>query len=285
MKGYILEVRDVQWNGNILKPAFDPLESFTIDGSNGTVEIALEDRPQPCMFALYLEALDNTQADSNYRFARRFVLVDNTSQVALDEDHPILPILANKETNLLWQNTLSPIKLDWENHFFNTFHRPLNHLLPIELDDKITGVFDQETGELPVSGTPNKDGVTKFLYSYQRTRPFENDTQQWKEVPQPFDECLTISELELQDGDTVQIDLKAVDVMNNSKIDGITVYVDSTAPETEILGLTKDGHTYVFAHDSTNLAEMNMSFLAYDVHRLNIFVFCILPLCVTQLSL
>ena len=177
----------------------------------------------------------------------------------------------NPDAEYEWQVELIPIVIDWTNHFYNSWHVHTNLLLPIRTDDNssmaITGVFEQESGELPVSGTDNVDGVVDFRYRYYKISEGGDEEIEWTAVPHPLSQTITLSNISIADGDSVGISIKAIDVMNNTLDDDITVYVDSSPPIIDEIYLVKDGFRYLFVHDSTDLSEMNMTFVAYDAHR------------------
>lgn len=166
MKMYEVEVRDVIYTPTELYADFKSLATYESYGE--AVNVTLPDRSEPSVYAIYLWALDSTQESPNYRIARRFVLTDNTSSVDIHTEHPIIITSASSKSGLKWQTHLGPVKLDWEKHFYNTWHVHTNLLQPIRSEGNlsITGAFEQETGELPVSGTPNVDGVVDFKYRY-----------------------------------------------------------------------------------------------------------------------
>ena len=139
----------------------------------------------------------------------------------------------------------------------------------------ILGPFEQETGELPVNGTPNVNGIVNFQYQYDRVSVAGNDKSTVKNVPNPLNERLTLSEFTPLDGDLVVIIVTAIDIMNNTLNETVTVKVDSSPPEINDMYLMKDGYRQVFVHNSTNLSEMNMTFNAYDPHRYDAFTFLI----------
>ena len=270
MKEYYVELRDVIYTPSELYADWSAIDSdIAQDGTS--LNVTLPDRGQPHMFALYVWALDHTQESSNFRIARRFVLVDNTSYVLTSEDDPIVPTTANPDSDYEWQIDLIPIVIDWTNHFYNTWHVHTNLLLPIRTDDNssmaITGVFEQETGELPVSGTANVDGVVNFQYQYYKISNSGDEEIEWQNVPDPLSQTLTLSTLGIDDGDTVGISIKAIDIMNNTLVDSIVLYIDSSPPTVEEMYLVKDGYRYLFVHDSTDLSQMDMQFSAYDAHR------------------
>ena len=167
IKEYEIDVRDVIYTPHELYADWSGFALYVSQGGE-MVNVTLPENGQPHMFALYLWALDNTQESSNYRIARRFVLTDNTSFVKISYNHTILPTTAFPDAGYEWQVQLVPIHLDWTNRFHNSFHVHTNLLQPIrrEANLSITGAFDQETGELPINGTPNVDGVVNFMYKY-----------------------------------------------------------------------------------------------------------------------
>ena len=270
MKAYELELRDVVPTPFELYADWKPLTS-NLTEEGGSFSFTLPDRGQPHMFALYLWALDSTQESSNYRTARRFVLVDNTSEVQTSADHPIIPETAYPESDLEWQVNLVPVYLTWKNHFCNDWHIHTNLLLPIRSESNtsqpIEGIFEQETGDLPVSGTPNIDGVTNFMYSFKKISSHGNEVAPFKDVPDPLSQCLNLSETTINDGDELQITIKAIDVMNNTLDDFLTLYIDSSPPIIKDMYLMKDGYRYLFVHDSTDLSKMDMVFSSFDTHR------------------
>jgi hypothetical protein len=63
-----------------------------------------------------------------------------------------------------------PLCVNWTDHFYNTKLRGNNFLLPIAPAHPnlgINGHYEQTTGILPVSGTDNVMGVTRFQVSLQ----------------------------------------------------------------------------------------------------------------------
>ena len=254
MKEYEIEVRHMQWTPTELFADFKAVSSFISDNGSA-VHIPLPDENQPAIFAIYLWALDSTQESPNYRIARRFVLTDNTSYIVTSEDNPIIPTTAFEDSDLEWQVELVPVHLNWTNHFYNTWHIHTNLLLPIRGDGNlsISGVFEQETGELPVSGTDNVDGVVNFLYHYIRHSPREYEEQNFTDVIDPLSQQLLLDNTTIRDGDTLQVTIKAVDIMNNTLDSSITLYIDSTPPQ--IFNIQFDS------------AKGQIQFNSFDTHR------------------
>ena len=64
-----------------------------------------------------------------------------------------------------WQTDLSKeLCVDWKGRFYNNGMRTNNFLMNVSTDNgrEIYGRYDQTSGVLPVSGTDNVFGVTKF---------------------------------------------------------------------------------------------------------------------------
>ena len=265
-----MELRDVIYTPDELYADWKIVASNISEGGM-PLQVTLPNRGQPHMFAIYVWVLDNTQESSNYQIARRFVLVDNSSFVDTSDENPIVPITANPEADYEWQVNLLPVELVWTSHFYNTWHVHTNLLLPIRQEDNmsqpITGIFDQIIGDLPVRGTENIDGIIDFMYKYIKTSPRNHEETEFEFVSEPLEQKLVLSETSILDGDTLYVTIKAIDIMNNTFDDSITVFIDSSPPIIDEAYLVKDGYRYLFVHNSTDLSKMNMTFLAYDSHR------------------
>ena len=233
------------------------------------MNITLPERDEVSMYAIYLWVLDSTQEGPNFQISRRFVLSDNTSYVELNEAHPLFVSTASSESNLEWQTHLNRVKLYWSKHFYNTWHVHTNLLLPIRSEGNmsISGPFEQETGELPISGTPNVDGIVNFQYGYHRLSVTGEENVALKDVPDALTERLIVTDFNPEDGDVVEFRIKAIDIMNNTLDDNVTIMIDSTDPLIKDMYLMKDGYRQIFVHNSTDLSDMDMTFKSYDPHR------------------
>ena len=261
---YIIDIHRMQHAGDFLSVDLKILETFNTTSDEEQLNFELPQTGEPSMYAIKLTTLDLA---GNYRMARRFIIYDNTSYLALDqEQHSLRPISANPDTGYTWQISLdSPVIIDWEEYFCNEHYKlHMNFLLPIREDGIITGVYEQEDGPIPVSGTPNVDGITSFFYKYTQTSPSVNKSVNFQEVANVLDQQVTISDLVLSDGDTIDVTVRAIDINNNTIDDSVSMYVDSSPPQLINLGLSK-GNYKVFVHDSKNLGNMNFTFEAFDL--------------------
>ena len=109
--------------------------------------------------------------------------------------------------------------------------------------------------------------MVNYQYKYYRISDAGNQVTPFKNVPDPLSQQLTLNESLVEDGDTLEITLRAIDIMNNTLEDSITLYIDSTPPVIKDMYLMKDGYRYLFVHNTTDLSDMDMVFTSYDPHR------------------
>ena len=223
----------------------------------------LPELSNPMLFAIYLTTLDIA---GNYKFSRRFVLYDKASVIETDETKPIHALTANPATGHQWQASHEPMLVDWKDHFYNDWHRHTNFLWPVRTFPNISGVFEQETGVLPVSGTDNVHGITIFEYSYEKFHPSGNISVDFSPISNVKDEQVSLSSLTLEDGDTVNVTIKAKDIRENTVTGNIVVYVDASPPMIELNGLCKDTECNIYVHNSVDLVSMDFRFEALDPH-------------------
>ena len=213
---------------------------------------------------LYCVTLEVKDVADNVRQARRFFLFDNTSFITSRSDKPFYISSASVGTNYTWQTHHNNICLKWEDHFYNRFYFDNPLLSRIEPDPfgSISGIYEQTTGLLPVSGTPNVYGITQFKFSYA----LENTTYSTEiEVPN-FKGQHICKSLPLKDGDTYRLKIKAVDIANHILSEERNVSIDRSVPHIENIELVKDGYKKLFVHDQVDLSKMRLQFEAYDPH-------------------
>ena len=213
---------------------------------------------------LYCVTLEVKDVADNVRQARRFFLFDNTSFITSRSDKPFYISSASVGTNYTWQTHHNDICLKWEDHFYNRFYLDNPLLSRIEPDPFgfISGVYEQTTGLLPVSGTPNVYGITQFKFSYA----LGNTTYSTEmEVPN-FKGQHICKSLPLKDGDTYRLKIKAVDIANHILSEERNVSIDRSVPHIENIELVKDGYKKLFVHDQVDLSKMRLQFEAYDPH-------------------
>ncbi|XP_069134856.1 uncharacterized protein [Argopecten irradians] len=216
--------------------------------------------PNPAMYAIVLEVTDIA---NNVRQARRFVMFDNSSTVTSRDDKHFYSTTASKKTSHRWQTNLGQICYSWTDKYYNDKFHTLNLLKPIRNDPHglISGVYEQTTGILPVSGTENIHGITRFYYTLRRDEMVINKA----DVPDFTSQKLCVSP-KLTDGETYRLDLVAEDVMTHTYTDSLVTYIDSSEPDIVDIWLEKDGYERLFVHNSIDLSKMILTFEASDIH-------------------
>ncbi|XP_069134697.1 uncharacterized protein [Argopecten irradians] len=213
--------------------------------------------------AMYVIVLDVTDVANNVRQARRFVMFDNSSTVKARDDKILYSTTASQKTNHKWQTNLGQICYSWTDKYYNDKFHTLNLLQPIREypHGLISGVYEQTTGILPVSGTENIHGITRFYYTLKRDGMVINKA----DVPDFTSQKLCVSP-KLTDGKTYRLDLVAEDVVTHTYTDSLVTYIDSSEPEILDIWLEKDGYERLFVHNSIDLSKMILTFEASDIH-------------------
>ena len=265
---YEIEVYGTQYNVNHIKKDMNIIASFDVPAGATKYDFKLpellDDDPDPHLYCIELTTIDLAR---NPRYTRRFVLYDKSSYLMLDTHKSSLrPITANPAANYEWQVSLDVMVVDWKDYFYNSYYRRVNLLLPIVSDPQLDGVFNQLDEPLPITGTANVHGITQFHYRYDKYSPSQNLSAPFRMINLVTDERVSLNDLPLQDGDTVDVEILAMDIVDNTIKDSFRVYIDSSPPELENLGLMKDGERMIFVHSTIDLVKMDFVFDAFDPH-------------------
>ncbi|XP_062593097.1 uncharacterized protein LOC134254585 [Saccostrea cucullata] len=190
----------------------------------------------PGMYSLILNVVDKA---NNSEYARKLVLYDNTSSISIDNSSPMISTSAVKETNYQWQNNLTnDISISWEGHFRNKFHennKLLNQVTDFKHFDHDKGiqkivhdVLDDNDGERTLNAIPNVHGIVKFEYAYGNANQGNQTPTNWQII---IDLNQTVSFfVQRQNGDTLNVWIRATDSVGNSDSDIMHVYFDETPP-------------------------------------------------------
>jgi len=216
---------------------------------------------KPHLYSLTLEVKD---VAGNVRQCRRFLLVDETSFIETHQDQPFQFTSASPDTDFTWQTHHSDICLSWKEYFFNKFYFDNELFNGVEAAPfgLITGTYEQISGQLPVSGTPNVHGIVKYIISWTlNDRPFSTEI----EVPDFLNQTFC-NHLPVKDGETYVFNVRPVDIVGNTYNESRTLFIDQSVPQITEIWLEKDGYEQLFVHDSTDLSKMQMTFDAFDLH-------------------
>lgn len=230
--------------------------------------------PHDGPYSFVLQAQDTA---GNIRYARRLVLVDETSTLEINSAAPLEIVSAVPDTGFMWQNsTTDPLIVSGQGHFYNSNLRTTNYLATVaNYSEEIGPEFDHplDSGRYPRNGTPNALGVTRLFYEVivdqvggtsaeSTTRPvvFSFETSDLAI------EAVEIS-AEVEDGDSVTVWFNAIDFKFQERFDSVLVHVDSSPPVLQNLGLEYNGDTGLALHGTETLLDLNIQFQTYDIHR------------------
>ena len=261
IESFTVVVNEMVESNGALKVDTGVVFSNTVSRSETQQQLDLP-ASSPKLFCVTLEVKD---VADNVGFARRFILYDNSSYVSTHEDESKFFFnSATSDTDYQWQTNLNEVCVTWTDYFHNLFYLE-NHLLDeIEPDPHghISGIYEQESGDLPVSGTPNIHGIITFIHSYAK-----NDLPFFAEVEVPNVLSQTHCEsMGTIDGDVATVRIKAIDIIGNEYVDNRTVFIDSSPPELESVGLVRGGLRMLTVHHNTDLSTMDIQLNTRDPH-------------------
>ncbi|KAJ8312968.1 hypothetical protein KUTeg_010341 [Tegillarca granosa] len=226
-----------------------------------SMHLNLPYKDHPVLYAVHLEVKDIAD---NIKQARRFVLYDNSSTIVFNESVPLLVSSAGSKSQHVWQTNHGKLCFLWKGRYYNNKYIHSNLLKPINAapHGMINGLYEQNTGLLPVTGTVNIHGITGFMYTLSKGDSviFQNKT-----VPNFTSQHICLSPT-VNDGETFYFQLTAIDIMDNTFDDEIDVHIDASIPEVENVWLVRDGYERLFVHNSTDLSKMILQFDAFDPH-------------------
>ncbi|XP_060565943.1 uncharacterized protein LOC132724974 [Ruditapes philippinarum] len=216
---------------------------------------------KPRLYCLTLEVKD---VADNVKQARRFILYDNSSFIETWDDKPFYVTSASIQTNYKWQTHHHDICLNWKDHFLNRFYfdNPLLDPIAPEPHGLVSGIYEQNDGLLPVSGTPNVYGIVQTLVSWTL-----NDGSPSTEIKVPnFQNQSFCKDLKVKDGQTYTIFIRSIDIANNTFIENKTVHIDRSVPHINNIWLVKDGNKVLLVDTMTDFSKMYLQFEALDPH-------------------
>ncbi|XP_060084327.1 uncharacterized protein LOC132563603 [Ylistrum balloti] len=238
----------------------DSVVTRTIDSDQPIGFEIPSDLPNPALYAVLLEVKDIA---NNVKQARRFVMFDNTSKILVRDDKPLYSTTATDITNNKWQTNHGDLCYSWADRYYNDKSYHLNLLQPIKPDyhGHITGIYEQISGILPVSGTANVHGITHFYFSLSS----ETEIISKENVPDFASQKICLSPT-MQDGEIYRFEIEAQDIMHHTYTEHVYTHIDSSGPEIFDVGLEKDGYKLLSVHNSSDLSKMILKFNALDIH-------------------
>ncbi|CAG2221017.1 unnamed protein product [Mytilus edulis] len=169
----------------------------------------------PGVYSVIIEVNDRA---NNSKYARRFVIYDNTSEITTSEIDRLYATSASNDSQFSWMTKFSQqVDVSWNNHFLNDVHEKGHFLAKIldytpRLSDNISRVdykkilekFDDTEGVRNKTAIKNINSIVRF-----ETRHGKNG-------------------IDIEDGDSHQFWVRAFDIMGNTRVDSIVVHFDSS---------------------------------------------------------
>ena len=148
--------------------------------------------------------------------------------------------------------------------FYNNGSRKNNLLRPVKMEDRIHGkyIYDQIDGPLSVNGTQNVNGVTGYKYTLEKNNI---NTTLYGNVSNFLSESICLA-TDLKDGDIFTFILQAIDIMNHTLNDNVSINIDTSVPEITDIWLVRDGQGQIYVHHSSDLSLMTIKFKSFDIH-------------------
>ncbi|XP_070557450.1 uncharacterized protein [Ptychodera flava] len=232
----------------------------------------------PGVYCVLLTVEDNA---GNFEHTIRYLMFDNVNIPTIDVNYPMNLLSAEPDSGQRWQTNLQnshnvgpKISLSWKKHFKNEYHHMNNLLGEIgDFSPIISAEYDDLTGVPPLTRSrqkiPNINGIVayKICYAVDHAggRTLTDKPSRWFDVHNFVDEEVHL-DIPRDDGDTVRLWVKGIDVIGHEIEDNITVHIDSSPPEIGDIYLTKNGISYLAVHDSVDLFDMRVTFQAFDDH-------------------
>jgi len=234
--------------------------SITVNNATTAMTINVSsDKPN-----LYCLTLDVKDGADNVRQCRRFILVDETTFIETNPYRHFHFTTASPDTGMAWQTHHNAICLSWKEYFLNKFYYDYKLLNGVEADPHglITGTYEQISGDLPVSGTPNVHGIVKYFVSWKL-----HDGRFTSEVEIPdFLNQTFCKNLPVKDGETYIFRVRPVDIIGNTYNESRTVFIDTSPPVFNELFIWNKREVGNGTFMIKNTEALHVHFESYDNH-------------------
>ncbi|XP_070537542.1 uncharacterized protein [Ptychodera flava] len=230
-----------------------------------TIQQATIELPSQGVYSIVLGAVDHA---SNVQKARRFVMFDDASFVAIDATRPITAREATINMGIPWLGVQKgKVTFTWSGHFFNAFHRDNKLLNSIQdFNPSLRTGYDEDTGQYPLTRSreeiPNDEGIIRYQFEYSDSRD-KTSPYQWINVRAPKTEQeISIS---VRDTDRVIVWLRAYDVMGNYSQDKTEFLVDRSPPVINYVRmLDVDNKNMSIGAKAVDFSDTRVMIRAYD---------------------
>ncbi|CAC5375018.1 unnamed protein product [Mytilus coruscus] len=260
IEGYEYEVFHLHPKGNVLKEDNKLLSSNRIPGNEFQSELNLT---TPGMYSLILSAFDRA---GNHKSTRSVFLYDNQSVVEKVPGTRIIVTESAVDTNYTWVTIdTNRLTVTWAGRFRNERHDIYKWCNEIEDNSHVDVVYDDRFGQRTVDWLTNVRGVIRFDTNYSVSGPDVKSSEGYTNVPDILQEAKVL-DVVWEDGQKLDIGVKATDMMGKYTEDITTVFKDTTAPEITRLWLTYDNKTELYVHRQEDFSSLSFEWDTFDYH-------------------
>jgi hypothetical protein len=206
------------------------------NGTWGEDETIWYTPPRPGTYSVVVTVSDTV---GNVRKARMLFMYDGSSQVEVLPEHPVRVTSAYSDAEYRWMSpNVTKLEVEWTGRYINRDH--VNPSMLGNVSNFVSGESDPNFVWLDMSDHPsanrtkkqiiNVNGIHEFKVAYEKNPTNDQEPREDDWVTNYQNQTASIPVSGLADGDTVRVWVNALDYMNNSKIDYVTVNVDGSAP-------------------------------------------------------
>ncbi|CAG2198378.1 unnamed protein product [Mytilus edulis] len=258
--GYEYEVFHLHPKGNVLKEDNKLLSSNRIPATEFQSNLNLT---TPGMYSLIFSAFDRA---GNHKSTRSVFLYDNQSVVEKVPDTRIIVKESTPDTNYTWITVdTSSLTVTWAGRFMNERHDIFKWCSAIEDSSHIDEVYDDRFGQRTVDWLANVRGIVKFDINYTVSGPDVKSFEDYTNVPDILQEAKVLDVI-WEDGQKIDICVKATDMVGKFTEDITTIYKDTTAPEITRLWLTYGNKTELYVHRQEDFSSLSFEWDTFDYH-------------------
>ncbi|XP_052095904.1 uncharacterized protein LOC127731085 [Mytilus californianus] len=257
---YQYELYELQYDGSSLKENNILYTSDRIPHNHSQSEFNVT---TPGMYSIIFTVFDKA---GNHKSTRSVFLFDDESVVETTPGTRIIVTESTVNTNYTWvvQN-MTHLHVSWTERFTNERHHVRHWLEQLAPNKHVDELYDDKFGVRKVDWFTNVLGVVKFDVDYTVTGPDVTSFLEYKNVDDILQE---LEELEViwEDGQRLDISVKATDIVWEYKEESITVYKDTSQPIIENLWLSRDSKEALYVHHIEDFSKMTIEWDTFDYH-------------------
>ncbi|XP_021356985.1 uncharacterized protein LOC110452658 [Mizuhopecten yessoensis] len=220
----------------------------------------------PGMYMLLLHVIDNA---GNIQSARKVFLYDNMSEVEKRTGKYARVTTASSNTSYDWVvKDTNTVDVLWTDLFINERHKDNHWLNEIKPFTDVSWNYDDRFGNRTTARIDHVNGIVDFWVSFAvyTDSGTLKDSQVLTTVKPNIHDQSTSLTVDWEDGDKLNVTVRAIDVMQKYDDVELTVYRDHTPPVIRDLWLTRGGRTNLSVHSLEDFTTMTIEWETYDFH-------------------